>query len=235
MASRELGQPVAVSACITIGYDVPWRQVHALLLEAASTIDGICQEPAPSVVQTSLNDWHVSYELDARIEDANQYRSILSLLLAAIQDSFADAGVEILSPAYEVQREGSGLRSRPVDQTRARALSASTNASTKQTEALIPRCRGTTQVDKRANTARPRAPSTSTSRGGSQAGIKVNSTNSRAAAHQAGPTRGVRVMSCTAGKNSTKDERLQPIRARPLSAGAITPAGAGRGSTGRGC
>jgi len=33
---------VAVSACITIGYDVPWRQVHALLLEAASTIDGIC-------------------------------------------------------------------------------------------------------------------------------------------------------------------------------------------------
>jgi small-conductance mechanosensitive channel len=109
LASRELGQPVAVSACITIGYDVPWRQVHALLLEAASTIEGICQDPAPSVVQTSLNDWHVSYELDARIDDANQYRTILSLLLAAIQDSFADAGVEILSPAYEVQREGIGL------------------------------------------------------------------------------------------------------------------------------
>ena len=109
LASRELGQPVAVNACITIGYDVPWRQVHALLLQAASTIDGICHDPAPNVVQTSLNDWHVSYELDARIDDANQYRTILSLLLAAIQDSFADAGVEILSPAYEVQREGIGL------------------------------------------------------------------------------------------------------------------------------
>jgi small-conductance mechanosensitive channel len=94
---------------ITIGYEVPWRQVHALLLQAASTVDGICREPAPSVVQTSLNDWHVSYELDARIHDANQYRTILSLLLAAIQDSFADAGVEILSPACEVQREGIGL------------------------------------------------------------------------------------------------------------------------------
>ena len=106
LSSRELDQPVAVNACITIGYEVPWRQVHALLLEAAATVDGICSEPAPNVVQTSLNDWHVSYELDARIHDANQYRSILSRLLAAIQDSFADAGIEILSPAYEVQREG---------------------------------------------------------------------------------------------------------------------------------
>ncbi|WP_254896091.1 mechanosensitive ion channel family protein [Synechococcus sp. HK05] len=109
LASRELGQPVAVNACITIGYEVPWRQVHTLLLEAAATVDGICQEPAPNVVQTSLNDWHVSYELDARIHDANQYRAILSRLLAAIQDSFATAGIEILSPAYEVQRDSNGL------------------------------------------------------------------------------------------------------------------------------
>jgi len=114
LASREIGAPVALNACITIGYEVPWRQVHALLLQAAATVEGICKEPAPSVVQTSLNDWHVSYELDARIDDPNQYRSILSLLLAAIQDSFADAGVEILSPAYEVQRSdptrGSSMR-----------------------------------------------------------------------------------------------------------------------------
>ncbi len=109
LASRELGQPVAVSACITIGYEVPWRQVHELLLQAASTVDGICREPAPCVVQTSLNDWHVSYELDARVQDANEYRTTLSLLLAAIQDRFTDAGVEILSPAYEVQREGIAL------------------------------------------------------------------------------------------------------------------------------
>ncbi len=108
LAGRELGQPVAVSACITIGYEVPWRRVHALLLLAASVVDGICVDPAPTVVQTSLNDCHVSYELDARIDDPNRYRSILSSLLAAIQDSFADAGVEILSPAYEVQREASG-------------------------------------------------------------------------------------------------------------------------------
>jgi len=96
------------SACITIGYEVPWRRVHELLLLAASVVDGICVDPAPTVVQTSLNDCHVSYELDARIDDPNRYRSILSSLLAAIQDSFADAGVEILSPAYEVQREASG-------------------------------------------------------------------------------------------------------------------------------
>ena len=51
----------------------------------------------------------MSYELDARIHNPSQYRTILSLLLAAIQDSFADAGVEILSPAYEVQRDSNGL------------------------------------------------------------------------------------------------------------------------------
>jgi small-conductance mechanosensitive channel len=109
LAARELGQPVAVNACLTIGYEVPWRQVHALLLTAASKVEGICTDPAPSVVQTSLNDCHVSYELDARIEDANQYRSILSSLLAAIQDCFAEANVELLSPAYEVQRDSPAL------------------------------------------------------------------------------------------------------------------------------
>ena len=59
----------------------------------------------------------MSYELDARIDDPTKYRSILSLLLAAIQDSFGDAGVEILSPAYEVQMNdpapGSSTRYRP--------------------------------------------------------------------------------------------------------------------------
>jgi len=110
LAGRELGQPVAINARVSIGYEVPWRQVHALLLRAAATVDGICSTPAPSVVQTSLNDCHVSYELEARIENANHYRGILSLLLAAIQDSFTEAGVELLAPAYEVQCERASIR-----------------------------------------------------------------------------------------------------------------------------
>lgn len=106
LSQREAGLPVAVATTVTIGYDVAWRQVHRLLLEAAAATDGISDDPAPRVLQTSLNDFHISYELNAHVRDVNLYRETLSGLLAAIQDSFAAAGVEILSPAYHAVRNG---------------------------------------------------------------------------------------------------------------------------------
>lgn len=59
------------------------------------------------MLQTSLNDFHISYELNASVLDVLLYRETLSELLASLQDRFAEAGVEILSPTYEVNREGS--------------------------------------------------------------------------------------------------------------------------------
>jgi small-conductance mechanosensitive channel len=105
---REAAQPVAVATTITIGYDVPWRQVHLLLLGAATSVEGISAEPPPYVLQTSLNDFHISYELNAYVGEVLRYREILSDLLGAIQDEFAEAGVEILSPAYHAMRNGNG-------------------------------------------------------------------------------------------------------------------------------
>ena len=107
LADREIQRPVALAATITIGYDVPWRQVHALMLAAADSVPGICAEPPPRVLQTALNDFHVSYEIDACVNDVDRYRETLSELLGAIQDHFADAGVEILSPGYHAVRDGS--------------------------------------------------------------------------------------------------------------------------------
>ncbi|MFQ6537895.1 MULTISPECIES: mechanosensitive ion channel family protein [Aphanothece] len=103
---REIRKPVALSTTITIGYDVPWRQVHALLLAAAESVEGISDEVDPFVLQTSLNDFHISYELTAGVRDAKKYRETLSDLLAAIQDQFAAAKVEILSPGYHAIRNG---------------------------------------------------------------------------------------------------------------------------------
>jgi small-conductance mechanosensitive channel len=57
-------------------------------------------------LQTSLNDFHISYELNAYVADVLRYREILSDLLGAIQDQFAEAEVEILSPAYNAMRNG---------------------------------------------------------------------------------------------------------------------------------
>ncbi|MFZ9752772.1 MAG: mechanosensitive ion channel family protein [Cyanobium sp.] len=104
-AGREGPGPVTISTTITIGYDVPWRQVHHLMLEAARAVPGIAEQPAPKVLQTALNDFHISYEIDASLQDVGLYRETLSELLASLQDRFAAAGVEILSPGYQANRD----------------------------------------------------------------------------------------------------------------------------------
>jgi small-conductance mechanosensitive channel len=103
---REIQQPVALATTITIGYDAPWRQVHDLMLSAARSVAGITDEVEPFVLQTSLNDFHISYELNAFVRDPATYRETLSAVLAALQDQFAAAGVEILSPGYHAIRNG---------------------------------------------------------------------------------------------------------------------------------
>lgn len=103
---REIRKPVAICTTVTIGYDVPWRQVHELMISAAKSVEGISREEEPFVLQTSLNDFNISYELTASIRDAKKYRETLSALLGAIQDQFADAKIEILSPGYHAMRNG---------------------------------------------------------------------------------------------------------------------------------
>lgn len=103
---REIQQPVAIATTVTIGYDVPWRQVHELMLNAAAETIGLSLDLPPFVLQTSLNDFHISYELNAFVADVDTYRRTLSDLLGAIQDQFAAAGVEILSPGYHAMRNG---------------------------------------------------------------------------------------------------------------------------------
>ena len=76
------------------------------MLEAARGVSGISNEIAPFVLQTSLNDFHISYEVTAYLRDARTYRQTLSELLAALQDRFAEAGVEIMSPGQLQVRRG---------------------------------------------------------------------------------------------------------------------------------
>jgi small-conductance mechanosensitive channel len=103
---RELQTPVMLAVALTIGYDVPWRQVHHLLLAAADTVPAIARDPAPFVLQTALNSSDVSYALNAALAEGHDHRQALSALIAAVQDSFAAADVEILSPLYEAHRDG---------------------------------------------------------------------------------------------------------------------------------
>jgi small-conductance mechanosensitive channel len=91
---------------ITIGYDVPWVKVHELLVAAAQAVPDIQSDPAPFVLQTSLNDFHVSYQLNCHTRKPEKMYYIYSQLHANIQDQFNQAGVEIMSPAYAALRDG---------------------------------------------------------------------------------------------------------------------------------
>jgi small-conductance mechanosensitive channel len=92
---------------ITIGYDVPWRQVHELLVQAAKDTEFIEEEPEPFVLQTSLDDFYVSYELNATTQRPRRMPAIYSELHSHIQDRFFEAGIEIASPHYSAIRDGS--------------------------------------------------------------------------------------------------------------------------------
>jgi small-conductance mechanosensitive channel len=92
---------VYVPTSITIGYDSPWRQVHALLLLAAERTAGIRREPKPRVLQTALQDFYVQYTLQACLEQPHLQAGTLATLHANIQDAFNEYGVQIMSPNYE--------------------------------------------------------------------------------------------------------------------------------------
>jgi small-conductance mechanosensitive channel len=97
----ELGS--LVSTRVTIGYDAPWRQVHALLTGAAGKTPGLRAEPRPFVYQRALNDYYVEYELYAHIDRPLERVAIVSALHAAIQDEFNTYGVQIMSPSFYEQ------------------------------------------------------------------------------------------------------------------------------------
>jgi len=98
---------VILHTSVTIGYDAPWRQVHALLIAAAVGTDDILDKPKPFVLQTALDDFYVKYELNAYTSNPNAMARIYSDLHQNIQDRFNEAGVEIMSPHYRAERDGS--------------------------------------------------------------------------------------------------------------------------------
>lgn len=100
------GAGLILNTTVTIGYDVPWSRVHALLIAAAEKSEGIRKEPKPFVLQTALNDSHISYELNAFTDTPVVMPRLYSELHRNIQEEFNAAGVEIMSPFYAAVRDG---------------------------------------------------------------------------------------------------------------------------------
>ncbi|MEX2610521.1 MAG: mechanosensitive ion channel family protein [Gemmatimonadota bacterium] len=97
---------VILHTTITIGYDVPWRKVHETLIAAASATADVWPAPEPFVLQTSLDDFYVAYQLNVYTEHASRMNRLYSALHQNIQDYCAAAGIEIMSPHYGALRDG---------------------------------------------------------------------------------------------------------------------------------
>jgi len=103
--ARKAGENALVSTTVTIGYDTPWRQVHAMLEMAAERTETILTTPPPRILQKALSDFYVEYTLIIAIEHAEERYIILSQLHANIQDVFNEYGVQIMSPNFKAQPE----------------------------------------------------------------------------------------------------------------------------------
>jgi small-conductance mechanosensitive channel len=86
---------------VGIGYETPWRQVEAMLCLAAERTPGLLKEPAPFVLQKSLGDFAVTYELNAYCDDAHAMGRLYTAMHQNILDVFNEHGVQIMTPAYE--------------------------------------------------------------------------------------------------------------------------------------
>jgi len=104
-SSHTKSQGLIIHYTVTIGYDVPWQQVYGLLTESALKTIHIIEDPKPFVLQTSLDDYFISYQINAYTKEANKQAAIYSNLLENIQDVFTKNGIEIMSPSYHVVRE----------------------------------------------------------------------------------------------------------------------------------
>ena len=86
---------------VGIGYETPWRQVEAMLIEAARRTPDLMTEPPPFVFHLHLGDFCVTYELNVYCSQPRKMRAIYTELHRHILDVFNEYGVQIMTPAYE--------------------------------------------------------------------------------------------------------------------------------------
>lgn len=85
---------------VGIGYEVPWRQVEAMLLMAAERTDNLQRRSQAFVMQTGLGDFGINYELNVFCKKAEKMMQIYSDLHRNIQDVFNEYEVVIMTPHY---------------------------------------------------------------------------------------------------------------------------------------
>jgi small-conductance mechanosensitive channel len=105
-SSISRGEGLILYTSVTIGYNIPWKDMHLALIDAALRTDMILKQPMPFVLQTSLDDFFVCYQINAYTKNPGQQAFIYSELHKNIQDVCNERGLEILSPHFRAERDG---------------------------------------------------------------------------------------------------------------------------------
>jgi small-conductance mechanosensitive channel len=100
-SSMAQGRGLILHTKVGIRYEIPWRQVEAMLLEAAARTPGLPREPVPFVLPKELGDFYVSYELNVFCDTPNVMQKLYGEMHRNILDVFNEYGVQIMTPAYE--------------------------------------------------------------------------------------------------------------------------------------
>jgi len=87
-------------AKVSVGYDVPWRNIYHALTMAAAKTPHVEETPKPFVLQTGLEDFYAVYEINVYTKEINRVMLIYSLLYQNIQDEFRNAGISMFAPHY---------------------------------------------------------------------------------------------------------------------------------------
>jgi small-conductance mechanosensitive channel len=101
--------PLIIYTNITMAYEIPWQDVHELAKKACEQVDLLEKTPAPFILQTSLDDFYVTYQINAYTRNPHKQAAIYSELHKHIMDVFHAAGIELLSPHFRAIRDGSEL------------------------------------------------------------------------------------------------------------------------------
>lgn len=97
---RAEGLGLLIHTTVGIGYETPWRLVEAMLKLAADRTEGILKEPVPFVLQKSLDDYAITFEINGYCTDVVNINGIYTKLHANILDVFNENNVQIMTPSY---------------------------------------------------------------------------------------------------------------------------------------
>ena len=80
--------PLIVYTHITMAYEITWQQVHELAKKACDQVDLLEKNPAPFILQTSLDDFYVTYQINAYTRNPHKQALIYSELHKHLLDVF---------------------------------------------------------------------------------------------------------------------------------------------------